>query len=462
MIIRYDLVHMLEQATHIHFIGIGGIGVSGLARLMVAQGKRVTGSDAKASRITQDLLDAGVEVFIGHDSLHVSESVSLVVYSSAIPETNVERVSAHERALPSLSYAEALGEFTKGFSTIVVTGTHGKSTTTSLLGLMLEAGGYDPTVLVGSMVPSFPQKNIRVGGGRFFVVEGCEYRANMLNLHPEMIVLTNIEEDHLDFYRDLDHIRETFQTFVDRLKSKGVVIRNANDAESMKLSIDHDVTYGLETPATYQGINRLTGSGFQSVHLFQDNQDLGELRLVIPGAYNVSNAVAATAAAMELGVPFDVCKRVAQEFYGIWRRFERVGVYHGVPVISDYAHHPTAVASTLRAAKEFFPDHRIITVFQPHQHSRTKSLFQDFVDVLQDVDVLILPDIYDVLGRNEEHDISSQDLVRALQERSSSLDVRYVSKIDLVEQELSSLVQSQDVVLIMGAGDIDSVARAIV
>ena len=447
--------------------------MSALAKFLISKEKHVTGSDVYDSETIQDLNKKGIHVSIGHDSNHVLDSAEVVIYSSAVPSTNPERIAARERNIPEVSYAQFLGEVSKGFSTIVVTGTHGKSTTTALLGLMLEAAGYDPTVLVGSFVPTFPDKNLRLGKGRFFVVEGCEYQANMLNLHPEMIVLTNIEEDHLDYYRDINHIRDTFQIFADKLIGKGMMILNADDAESMKLKVERPITYGMQIPpplqgggegvvvqANYTAVDRVTSKGEQTFAVRREEM-IGRLKLIIPGAHNVMNAIAATAAAMELGVPFETCARVLETFPGIWRRFERVGTWRNADVISDYGHHPTAVAKTIAAAREFFPDRRIVLCFQPHQHSRTKALFEGFVDALQLADETIVAEIYDVAGRNEEHEMSSRLIVEKIKKENPNAHVMFSENFDAVKSALEQVVRSNDVLIIMGAGDIDCIAREI-
>lgn len=455
---------MFNQYKHVHFVGIGGIGMSALAKWFLHEGVRVSGSDVHLSSFTHDLQTRGAKIFSGHADSNLVDGVDLLIYSPAIPETNVERVAARERGIPERTNFEVLGEISKSFSTIVVTGTNGKSTTTAMLGLMLEAAGYDPTVLVGSLVPGFKDGNFRHGGGRFLVVEGCEYRANMLNFHPEMIVLTNIEEDHLDYYRDLKHIQDTFQTFVDKLKGQGMVVVNADDAGSAVLQVSRPIAYGRNrfdrsnrTHMTYSFSDRKTENGLQQI-----TTNVGDFELQIPGEFNVYNALAAISAAMELGVPFETCRRVLKDFRGIWRRFERVGVWKGADVISDYGHHPSAIKQTIEAAREFFPGRRIVLCYQPHQHDRTKKLFDEFVATLALADHLILVEIYDVAGRNEEHNVSSRDLVDAIRTSDQGKDVQFADTLDIAESQLRGLVAANDVVLIMGAGDIDELAKRLV
>lgn len=446
---------MFQEYKHAHFIGIGGIGMSALAKWFLHEGVRVSGSDIHPSAITKELEARGAQVFSGHALSNLAESVDLAIYSPAIPETNIERVLARERGIPERTNFEFLGDISKSFSTIVVTGTNGKSTTTAMLGLILIAAGYDPTVVVGSFVPGFKDGNLRLGKGRFFVVEGCEYRANMMHLNPEMIILTNIEEDHLDYYQDLQHIQKTFQSFIDKLKGQGMVALNVDDAEIGTLQVSRPVTYGSSrSNPTYSFNERILAMGRQRVRT-----NVGEFELQIPGEFNVYNAMAAIAAAMELGVSFEVCQRVLKEFRGIWRRFERVGQWQGAEVISDYGHHPSAIRQTIEAAREFFPGRRIVVCYQPHQHDRTKKLFNEFVVTLPLADRLIVTEIYDVAGRDEQHDVSSRDLVEAIKSKHPGKDVQFADSLDMAESQLRDLVQPNDLLLIMGAGDIDELAR---
>jgi len=453
---------MFESIHRIHLIGIGGIGISALAKLLLHQGKQLTGSDVHLSSITDDLVRRGIQVWQGHDPSAVSDAIDLVIYSPAVQETDPEYVSARKLGIPLLSYAQALGELSKQYSTIVVTGTHGKSTTTSMLGLILEAAGYDPTVIVGSIVPSFAQGNLRVGGGRFLVVEGCEHQANMLQLHPEMIVLTSIEADHLDYYKTLANVREAFQTFVNRLSGKGLVVMNADDSVSQTLTVDGAVRYGTGSDTHYQFGGRRIENGRQHVTVRRrvPEEELGELSLTVPGAFNVSNALAATAAAMELGVPFETCVRALGAFPGIWRRFERLGQWNGCELISDYGHHPTAIRVTLEAARELFPGKKLILCFQPHQHSRTQSLFNEFVEALSFADAVVLPEIYRVEGRTEDESVSSRDLAAACH----LADCHYAPDFETAERILKTLSHTypDSVIIIQGAGTIDELARSLI
>lgn len=426
-------------ANKIHMIGIGGIGMSALAKLFLLNGKQVTGSDLHASDITRDLQKRGAIFHDGHDTSFVPAETELVIHSPAVPESNIEFQRALELSIPLLSYADALGELSKQYSTIVVTGTHGKSTTTAMLGLILEAAEYDPTVILGSFVPSFKHGNLRIGKNRFLVIEGCEYQANMLKLHPEMIVLTSIEEDHLDFYKTLENIKQTFQKFIDKLGSNGIVVINSDDPVSQKLVGQCFVHYGID-------------------HILAS-----ELKLNVPGKFNLYNALAATVAAMELGVPFEICKQAIESFTGIWRRFERVGTWNGCEVISDYGHHPTAIRVTLEAAREMFPGKKIILCFQPHQHSRTQFLFNEFIEALSKADALVIPEIYRVEGRTEDESVSSKDLVIKIRENNTNIPIYYTTDFDQARDVLEKIVSEipNSVIIIQGAGNIDELARTL-
>ncbi|OGL66397.1 UDP-N-acetylmuramate--L-alanine ligase [Candidatus Uhrbacteria bacterium RIFCSPHIGHO2_01_FULL_63_20] len=448
---------MFEGLKRAHFVGIGGIGMSAAAKFLAARGVAVTGSDMKTSAIADALAARGVSVSIGQSALNVPEDAGLIVYSSAVPETNPERVRAKELGVPERSYPEFLGEISKAKRTIVVTGTNGKSTTTAMLGLILEAAGMDPTVIVGSLVPGFPDGNLRVGKGEWFVVEGCEYRANVLNLDPEAIVFTNIEEDHLDYFKDIDHIRQVFQSFADKAKGKGPVAWNADDPQSSTLTLDKGVSYAMEASADINGGNRRVENGKQMIDVVRRGSSLGRLVLSVPGKFNAMNALAASAMAMELGVSFDVCAKTLAAFTGIWRRFERVGTFQGAEVISDYGHHPTAIRGTIEAAREFFPGRRVVLCFQPHQHSRTLELKDEFIAALKDADVAVVPEIYGVTGRTEEEAklISSQDLVDGVKGSVYAKDLGEAQTI------LSGVVRDGDVLIIQGAGDVDELARTL-
>jgi UDP-N-acetylmuramate--alanine ligase len=421
----------LDKYQNVHCIGIGGIGISGIAKFLHSKGKTVSGSDAYRSNVTDGVVAAGISVFIGHDARVINSDIDLIVYSEAVPEENEERMKAKELGIPQLGHFDFLGELSKEYRTICITGTNGKSTTTAMTGKIFEDAEKDPTVFVGTLVPGWELGNVRVGESDILIIEGDEYKQKMVKLFPETTVITNIEEDHLDVYRDLDHIVQTFQELAD--KTKGLVITNSDDPNSKKITAKNLKTFG---------------------HILAE-----DIELKVPGAFNRMNALAATMAAREYEIDDLTIASSLAEFSGVWRRFERVGDFNGAIIISDYGHHPTAIAGTLVAAREFFPGQRIVLCFQPHQHSRTKALFDDFVESFKGADLVILPEIYHVEGRNEEEGkISSRDLLNALGD-STAL---YAHDLEETEKLLRKEVKPGDVVLIMGAGNIDDVARKLV
>ncbi|MDP2631374.1 MAG: UDP-N-acetylmuramate--L-alanine ligase [Candidatus Uhrbacteria bacterium] len=438
----------MQKSSNVHIIGIGGIGTSAVAKWFLHSGATVTGSDTHPSDIIQNLKLRGVDVQIGHATANVPEMCDLVVYSRAVSESNPERQVARERGITELSFAQFLGQLAKSYKTIAVSGTNGKSTTTAMIASILVEAGYDPSVIVGTQVPGWKDGNLRIGKGDWLVVEACEHMASMLEIIPNIAVITNIEEDHLDFYRDIDHIRETFQKWIDCKDKCANIVLNKTDAESQKLNAKYVDNFAVENRHTENGKQIFDVAGV-------------EVMLKIPGEFNAENAAAALTVAHIAGVVDDVALKALAEFAGTWRRFEHVGEWHEASVYSDYAHHPTAVMGSIEAFREFFPDRRLVIVYEPHQHSRTHELFDDFVSAFDGADVLILSEIYEVTGRTEKHFESSADLTEAINSRGKISKVLYAANHVEAESHLRDVVEAGDVIVIMGAGSIDAVARKI-
>jgi len=456
---------MFSKYKKIHFIGIGGIGISALAKWAVLENIKVTGSDVVASDITEELARMGVKIAIGHNKSHIPEDTDLIIYSFAVPKDNPER----KNKIKQLSYFEALGEATKGKDVIAVSGTNGKSTTTAMLGKILVDAGLDPTVIVGSKIGAFSYGNFHLGKSNLFLLEACEHNAHMLLLHPNKIVLTNIEEDHLDFYKNLKNILKTFKEYVDRVDNKSLIY-NLDDKNSCEI-ISSGISYGTNENANYRFTERHIKKQKQVFIVYKGDDLLGEIELKVPGLFNVYNAMASIGTAMSLGVNFEVIKKSLSEFNGLWRRFEYVGKYNNADIISDYGHHPSAIKSTLLATREFFPDKRIVIAFEPHQHHRTKALFADFVRCFDDTDILILSEIYNVEGRVEkkDEDVSSKKLSDAVleywesgEDNIKNKQIFYAKDLEETRSILKNEIKKNDVVLIMGAGNIDSVARELI
>ncbi len=438
------------------FVGIGGIGVSALARLFYANNIKVSGSDKIESEITKELEKQGIKVFKQHNQKNLDSSTDLLIYSPAVKPSISERKKAKKLKIKQLSYPEALGKISQNKYTIAVSGTHGKSTTTAMLGLILDKAGLDPTVIVGSKIkhPGFSaqgrpalgwNENLKVGKSKYFLVEACEWKAHMLKLFPDIIVLTNLEKDHLDYYKNFKNLKNCFIRYVKKLPKNGKLIFNADDKDCLEIAKSaHCKTIGYSIRS--------------SKHKFS---------LQIPGEFNIYNGLAARACALELGVNPKIIKNTLNNFKGIWRRFELIGAdkngYTRLPIgrqkftpkitlISDYAHHPTAVEKTIAACKEKYPSRRLIAVFQPHQRYRTKNLFKEFTKAFDLADIVILSEIYNVLGREIKENISSKDLVKELKKRG--VKAVFGKNLKNTKELLLSRIKKEDIVLIMGAGDI--------
>jgi len=432
----------------IHFIGIGGIGVSALARYYFKKGNQVSGSDLVSSEITQALKKLGVKIFIGkHKAQNLVKDVDLVVYSPAISRDNPElkkarqlRIKRRNNELGIMSYPEALGELTKKHFTIAVSGTHGKSTTTAMIALILIKAGLDPTVIIGTKMKELDLpaggSNCRVGKNRYLIIEADEWQASFLKYFPQIIVLTSIEKEHMDFFKDLNHVRKVYKEYISHLPKNGVLIANKDYKEVFKIS---------------QRFAKSINCQFYS--LKQKEAKKIKNLLQVPGEHNVSNALAALTVARTLKIPDKISFKALSEYKGTWRRFEIIQKKPFI-LISDYAHHPTKVRVTLKAAREKFPEKKIWCIYQPHQYQRTFYLWDDFIKVFKKapVDKLIITDIFDVAGREKKEikkKINSKKLVKAVN-KSCSI---YLKKEKIVSF-LKENVKRGEVVIIMGAGDI--------
>ena len=467
-----------DELRSVHFIGIGGINMSGVAKLLKRAGVSVSGSDVEASEVTSELERLGIEVFIGHNKQNLGPNVDLVIYSSAVPQFNPERAEARKRNLPQLTNFQFLGEYTKNKKVILVCGTHGKSTTTSMLGLMLEAGGRDPNVIVGSRVPSFPDKNVRFGRSDIFVIEGDEYARHFLEFQPYAVVLNNIELDHVDVFKDLESMMDAFRELLSKIQTNGILIANADDKnvqtligqersnlEAKNITIK---TFGFGSHATQQILDYSVHPGEQSFALKNIHGLVTRFRLHIPGRMNVMNAAGALSLAFHAGILPEDLQNAVESFEGIWRRFEKVAEKDGIIVISDYGHHPTAVRETLEATKRFYPGRRVVLCFQPHHRNRTKHLFDEFIPSFDEADMLLLTEIYDVAGRDEKDDvnISSRDLQEAVlrhdADRMVHRVVEYADDPEAALEMLQRWAEPRDIILVMGAGDIYKIAKKVI
>lgn len=454
----------IESIKKVYISGIGGIGVSAIARFFIDRGVEVEGSDLVKSEVTEDLDRKGVRVHYEQKAENVTFNNDLFVYSSAVPAENEERQKAKELNLLQKSYFEMIGEISKKYNTIAVSGTNGKSTTTAMLAGILINAEKDPTVIVGSHYEMLGA-NFRAGKSNTFLVEACEYRAHMLLLQPNCIVLTNVEEDHLDFYKDINHIVQTFQQYINSLKNEDdILIYNNDDVHIREMQKPRckKVSFGLIHGADVWANKIHKEPGKQVFEIVAYGQSLGQFELNIPGDINIYNALAAISYALSQDIPVGMIREGIQKYTGIWRRFEIVK-NDKFTVVSDYAHHPTAVKSTIEATKEFFPGRRLIAVFQPHQQDRTQKMFDEFLTSFDKANIVVLSEIYDVTGREDsETKISSKDLVLAMGDEDPIKEIYYVNSLDDTLLKINNMVQEDDVVLIMGAGNIYKIADQIV
>lgn len=468
-------MHRVEQLQpvrkpHVHLVAIGGIGLSGLARVLLADGYEISGCDLKLWSITDRLQNLGATVHLGHSPDHL-DGVDWVVTTRAVPAETPELAEATRRGIPILKRGELLGRLMAGRTGIGVAGSHGKTTTSSMVAMILEWAGMDPTVLVGGEVIDL-DTNAKRGAGPYVVVEADEYDSTFLQLQPRIAVVTNIEPEHLDYFGDFTREVEAFEQYLALLPDDGLAVVCADDPvlgtllgqpgrrgsprlHREHLAVRHIESYGLDTAAQWQATvvrpNQIGGSDFVVI---RNGSPFGEFALSVPGRHNVSNALAAIAVGHHLDIPLDSMQATLAAFRGARRRFEVHGEHHGVTVVDDYAHHPTEVRATLQAARERYPEHRIVAVFQPHTYSRVKTLLPDFVRAFDGADVVMVTAIYAAREQNT-WDISAEDLVAAMDHPNK----RYVETLAEAEAAAWLEMRRSDVVITLGAGDIHEVAE---
>ncbi len=466
---------MVSDFKHVHCIGIGGIHVGAVAKLLKARGVSVSGSNAVEHELTGDLRKAGFDVKIGHAAEHIGEGVEAVVYSHAVPEDNPELVEAKKRGIEAYDTHAFLAKMFEGKDQIVVTGTHGKSTTASMLGAALMAAKANPTVVVGTKCSVFSDGNLQIGSEDLLVVEGDEYRRHVLEYDPKILVLNTIEFDHPDAFKDMDAYMAMFRELIELVRNQGIVIYNADDPNCLELirsKIDSlkEREVSIISVGKDQGFIRFANphaeKGLWKSSLKAMDSEYLDFELAVPGEMNVRNAamaITATVAHNDEAHLGDVAKAL-EAFPGCWRRFEHIGTLNGAKIISDYGHHPTEIRETLRAARATYPEHRIVLCYQPHHRNRTRGLFDDFVTAFDDADVLLMSEIYDVPGREAEEDanVSSSQIVDAIKEKDADRNAEFVGDLASTEKRLREVVQDGDIAIMMGAGTIDGMARTVV
>ena len=449
-----------ERPCHVHFIGIGGISMSGLAEILLERGFTLAGSDARESELTKKLEDHGAKLFYGQKAENIMEGTDVVVYTAAVHPDNPEYAAAAGRSIPILTRAELLGQIMRNYNqSVAVAGTHGKTTTTSMLTEILMEARKDPTISVGGMLDAIGG-NIRVGGPEMFVTEACEYTNSFLSFFPTMEIILNIEADHLDFFKDIDDIRNSFRRFAGLLPEDGILIINSDIREYEEICKGlpcRVITVGSDPVRSRYSAAHVAfdESACASYELLENGKKVCTVVLGVPGMHNVYNSLAAFAAARELGVDDgDICAGLLA-YRGTHRRFEKKGVLNGVTIIDDYAHHPQEIAATLSTA-ENYPHRELWCVFQPHTYTRTRALMDDFAEALSAADHVVLADIYaaretDTLG------ISSSMLAEKI--AGLGTDAWYFPSFSEIEEFLLEKCGSGDLLITMGAGDIVKVGE---
>ena len=441
-----------DKNKKVHFIGIGGISMSGLAAVLLNNGFKVSGSDSKESEITNKLKESGAQIYIGHKSENL-KNVDLVVYTAAIPSDNPEIVEAKKNNIDLMDRAEFLGLIMKGHKyNVAVAGTHGKTTCTSMLSHVTLKANLDPTILVGGNLDVI-DGNFRIGASEYFLTEACEYKESFLKFHPFVGTILNIDADHLDYYRDINHIQETFKKFADIIPTDGYLIGYADDekvAEILKDAKCNTLSYGINTGDVIAKNITFNNKGCATFTVCRDNKDLFTVTLGTTGEHNVLNALCTICVGLIFNIPENAIIEGLAECSGAHKRFEYKGEFNGATIIDDYAHHPVEIKATLSTAK-LIPNNKIYSIFQPHTYTRTKTLFNDFAKCFSDTDELLLMDIY-AAREKDTGIVSSEELGDAL--RKNGVKCINVHSHEEAAEYLKSRVTTNDLILTIGAGDV--------
>lgn len=445
---------MFEHFRIIHFVGIGGIGMSGIAEVLHNLGYEVTGSDLRESDTTKRLQEIGIKVMIGHKAENV-DSAHVVVISSAVSSENPEVIEARKRAIPVIPRAEMLAELGRLKYGILVAGAHGKTTTTSLIATVLGHAGIDPTVVIGGKLRA-TGSNARLGQGDFIVAEADESDGSFLKLSPTIAVVTNIDREHMDFFRDMDNLKEAFLSFVNKVPFYGLSIlclENQYIREILPRIHRRFVTYGFSEDADVRATNIKQEPLSIRFDVILKGDDIGSFTVPIPGLHNVLNCLAAISVAKELRIETEAVREALRGFKGIQRRFEFKGEKKGIKVFDDYGHHPEEIKNTIKAARDSFKENRIIVIFQPHRYTRTRDLFKEFTKSFSETDTLYILDIY-AAGEKPIEGISSYLLTEEINKKAGREFALYRPDRDKLLNELATNLREGDIVMTLGAGDV--------
>lgn len=448
-----------DKYKHIHFIGIGGISMSGLAEIMIAQNYKVSGSDSKDSSTVKRLRNLGAEVLIGHNKNNITNDVDLIIYTDAVNKDNVELEQARQNNIPIVDRATFLGALMKNYKdSIAISGTHGKTTTTSMLTtIFTNTPDLDPTILLGGQFKDIGG-NVKLGSRDAILTEACEYKGNILKYFPTIGVILNMDEDHLDYFKSMDHIIDTFSTFASRLDLDNYLIIN-NEDENKDIVIDRTkakvFTFGLNDGAYYRAKDIKFNSNGTTYKLYVNEVFKTDVQINLIGEYNLYNSLAAIAAAHIYGIPINDIANNIEKYSGVGRRLELKGLYKNIKIIDDYAHHPTEIRVTLDALKKSTSGN-IFCVFQPHTYTRTRKLFNNFVSSFKNADITIITDIYAARELNDGS-VSSKELVNAINNKNTL----YIKDFEDIKDFLIKNAKSNDIIVTMGAGNINELGESI-
>ncbi len=447
------------QIKNVFFIGIGGISMSGLAEILLNLGYTISGSDIKSSDITTKLENKGIKIYIGHSEENIHD-LDLVVYTAAVKGDNPELVKARRLGIQTIERATLLGEVMKSYPySVAISGTHGKTTTTSMISMIMLESEADPTIHLGGELDAIGG-NTRIGGNKYFITEACEYVESFLKFHPFLAVVLNIEADHLDYFKDIEHIKESFNKFVSLIPDNGYLVACTDDINVISLLNKvscNKITYAINSKDAMWTVDRIIfdESGFASFNVLKDKNMVATIKLKVPGLHNVENALAAIASCYTLGCDMEDIKRGLENFTGTHRRYEVKGIAEGIKVVDDYAHHPSEIIATLRAAKNGNYG-KIWCVFQPHTYTRTKLLMNEFSEAFGYADTAIITDIYSAreIDTGEVHSRTLAERIKA-----TGKDVLYIKDFDSIVKHLKLNASQGDLILTMGAGDIYKVGE---
>lgn len=451
----------IKNLNHIHFIGIGGVSMSGLALIMKKQGCLISGSDRSHSEITSILEKNNIKFYYNHDKSHITNP-DLVVYTSAIPETNPELIEARSKNIKCIERSVFLGYLMKSYTkALTVTGTHGKTTTTGMVATILEFLDLDSTIMIGGILNNIGG-NVKIGKSDYFLTEACEYKENFLDFFPSHAIILNIDEDHLDYFTGLDHIQKAFIKYGHKLKNSNNLIINNDDINCnvVKNEFPEAQTFGFSESSDFRASNlnyNNLGHPYFKLHIANK---IFDVKLNVFGEHNVYNALSAIALCYSLGFPIEQILMGIEEFKGTHRRFEKVGVYNNALIIDDYAHHPTAILSTFQSLKSI-KHKKVFAIFQPHTYSRTKALLNDFAKVFGSADTLILTDIY-AAREIDDGSVSIDDLMIKIEEYSPNINIIHENDFNKISKYIQDNIHENDVCITIGAGNVYEIANSIV